>query len=144
MLAMMSVTATPDRVWRVLTSFEEMPSHLSALKQSRILKREGAHLLVEQIVKAGIPLLPITFRVILDVVDERPFLFFKQRLGSFAEFRGHWRVDSRSNGLGSRIQYFLELGMGRGLRRKTVEQQLYRTIRQTMEELLVWIENSGK
>ncbi|MES0397715.1 MAG: hypothetical protein ABUK17_09235, partial [Syntrophobacteria bacterium] len=45
-LAEMTVQAGTERIWRVLTSFEEMEAHLSGLKRSRILKRNGNHQLV--------------------------------------------------------------------------------------------------
>ena len=137
----MTVSATQERVWRVLTSFEEMPAHLSGLKRSRIVDCEDGHFLVEQVSKSVIPLLPLTFRVIMDVIEKKPFLYFKQRFGSFTEFSGHWHVGSSSHGPGSRVQYYLELGMGRGLKRRAVEQHLYRMIRENMRDLAVWIEN---
>ena len=142
-LAEMTVEAAVERVWRVLTSFEEMPAYLSGLSQSRILKREGVHRIVEQTARVGIPFLPLSFRVVLDVVEERPFLYFSQRNGTFNFFRGHWRVDRCSTGAGSRVCYYLEASVGQGLRRLPFEQQLPRMIRQNMEELAVWIDNAG-
>ena len=141
-LAEMTVAAAEERVWRVLNSFEEMPAYLSGLTQSRILKREGAYRLVEQTARMGIAFLPMTFRVVLDVVEDRPFLYFKQRNGTFTSFRGHWRVDRGSDGTGSRVLYYLEASLGQGLKRRAFEQQLQRMIRQNMQELAVWIDNS--
>ncbi len=142
-LAEMTVAAAPERVWRVLNSYEEMPAYLSGLTQSRILKKEGAYRLVEQTARVGIAFLPISFRVVLDVVEDRPFLYFKQRNGTFTSFRGHWRVDRVSVGTGSRVLYHLEASLGQGLKRRALEQQLQRMIRQNMQELAAWIDNSG-
>ena len=142
-LAEVTVAAAAERVWHVLNSFEEMPAYLSALTQSRILEKEGAYRLVEQTARMGIAFLPITFRVVLDVVEDRPFLYFKQRNGTFTSFRGHWRVDRGSGGTGSRVLYYLEASLGQGLKRRAFEQQLHRMIHQNMQELAVWIDNSG-
>jgi len=139
----MTVAAAPERVWRVLNSFEEMPAYLSGLTQSRILKKEGAYQLVEQTARVGIAFLPISFRVVLDVVEDRPFLYFKQRNGTFTSFRGHWRVDRVSVGTGSRVLYYLEASLGQGLKQRAFERQLQRMIRQNMQELAGWIDNSG-
>ena len=139
----MTVDAEVESVWRVLTSFEAMPAHLSGLRQCRILEKNGTYLVVEQTVRGGIPLLPISIRVVLDVIEERPFLHFNQRNGTFTSFRGYWRVDRSSVGTASQVLYYLEASLGQGLKRRVFEQQLHRTIRQKMQELKVWIENSG-
>lgn len=135
------VAASEERVWRVLTSFEKMPTYLSAIEHSKILKREGSYRLVEQTAKVSVPLLSFSLRVIMDVLEERPFLYFNQRLGSFASFCGHWRVDPSLAKGGSRVSYYLEAELGNGLKRRTVENQLRRLIRQNLQELASWIDN---
>jgi carbon monoxide dehydrogenase subunit G len=137
------VGASEERVWRILTSFEKMPTYLSAIEHSKILKREGSYRLVEQTARVRVPLLSFSFRVIMDVIEERPFLYFNQRLGSFASFCGHWRVDPSLAGAGSRVSYYLEAELSNGLKRRTVESQLRRLIRQNLQELASWIDNSG-
>jgi carbon monoxide dehydrogenase subunit G len=136
----MTVTAPLERVWRVLTAFEEMPAHLSALKQSRTLKQRGNYRLVEQVTKAHFAFLPISFRVVMEVVERRPFLYFTQREGSFAVFNGHWRVDPNSVGNWTRIRYYLEVAVGHGLGRLAAESQLKGIIHQNLYELSVWME----
>jgi len=78
-VAEMSVAAGTERVWRILTSFDEMDAHLSGLTESKVLKKDGNYLLVEQRAKVGISLLSFSFRVVMDVVEDRPFLYFSQR-----------------------------------------------------------------
>ena len=141
-LAEMTVAAAVDRVWRVLTSFEEMPAYLSSLSKCRVLKKNGAYRLVEQIARVKISLLPLSFRVIMDVVEDRPFLHFKQRYGSFTCFRGYWQVEDCSPGTGSVVRYYLEAGMSQGLRGRSFEQQFHRMVKQNMKELALWIDNS--
>ena len=143
-LAEMTVQAEEERVWRVLTSFEEMEAHLSGLKRSRILKKNGNHQVVEQTATVGISLLPLTFRLVMEVVEERPFLYFNQRCGSFASFRGHWRVDSESEGNGSRIHYYLEASLAKGWKGRPFEHRLRGMIRQNLQELALWIDNGSK
>lgn len=137
-VAKMTVAAGPDRVWRILTSFDEMDAHLSGLKKSKVLRKEGNYLLVEQTAKVGIPLLSFSFRVVLDVVEDKPFLYFSQRQGSFAFFRGHWKVEPTSEGTGTEIRYYLEAGsagnMGSG-------QIGNRMIKQNLQQLAAWIDN---
>ncbi len=142
-MAEMTVATTVEHVWRVLTSFEEMPAYLSYLRESRVLKKDGTYRVVEQRARAGIAFLAISFRVVLDVVEDRPYLYFKQRNGSFTSFRGYWRVDPSLNESGSRVRYYLQANLGRGLRRRAFEQNLHRMIRQSMQELAGWIDNSG-
>ena len=140
-LAEMTVQAAVERVWGVLTSFEEMDAHLSGLRRSRILQREGKRQLVEQSATVGIPLLPLTVKLVMDVVEERPFLHFNQRHGSFTSFSGHWWVDPGSGGNGTRIHYFLKASLGRGWKERPLEHQLRRMIRQNLQELAAWIDN---
>ena len=142
-LAEMAVAATPERVWQVLTSFEEMPAYLSGLTQSRILKLDGGYRLVEQTARANNSLLPLSCRIVMEVVERRPFLYFSQRFGSFAAFSGHWMVDPLLAGTGSRIQYYFELDLGQGFRRWAVEQKMFGLVRRNLKELADWIEQRG-
>ena len=80
-VAEMTVAAGTQRVWRILTSFDEMDAHLSGLKTSKVLRTEGNSFLVEQMTKVGISLLSFSFRVVMDVVEDRPYLYFNQRPG---------------------------------------------------------------
>jgi carbon monoxide dehydrogenase subunit G len=133
----MTVAAGSDRVWRILTSFDEMDAHLSGLKKSRVLKKEGNYLLVEQTAKVGIPLLSFYVRVVMDVVEERPFLYFSQRQGSFAFFRGHWRVEPASEGSGTQIRYYLEAGPARNMGSGQLGNRM---VKQNLEQLAAWID----
>jgi carbon monoxide dehydrogenase subunit G len=142
-LAEMTVQAEVERVWQVLTSFEKMETHLSGLKRSKILQRNGNHQLVEQTATVGIPLLPLTFKLVMDVVEERPFLYFNQRLGSFTSFSGHWWVDPASGGNRTRIHYYLEASLARGWKGRPFEHQLRGMIRQNLQELALWIDNGS-
>lgn len=138
----MTVAAGTDRVWQVLTSFEEMPLHLSGLNESKVLEREGNYRLVEQMTKVGIPLLSISFRVLMDVVEDKPFLHFSQRRGSFASFRGHWRIETAPQGNGTRIRYYLEASLAQRLGVPQLDNPVTRMIRQNLQQLATWIDNS--
>jgi len=139
-VAEMSVAAGTERVWRILTSFDEMDAHLSGLTESKVLKKDGNYLLVEQRAKVGISLLSFSFRVVMDVVEDRPFLYFSQRQGSFVTFRGHWRVDPTSEGKGTRISYYLETSPARSLGARHFGNLM---IKQNLEQLAAWIDNGG-
>ncbi len=139
-LAEMTVAAKAERVWHVLTSFEEMPAHLTGLNRSKVLREEGNYRLVEQTAKMGIPLSPLTFRVVMEIVEEKPFLYFNQRLGSFPSFSGHWRVEPSSEGDGTRVRYYLEASLGKRFGVRPVGHQM---ILQNLHELAAWIDNSG-
>jgi carbon monoxide dehydrogenase subunit G len=138
--AEMTVAAGRDRVWRILTSFDEMDAHLSGLKKSKVLRKEGNYLLVEQTVKVGIPLLSFNVQVVMDVVEDRPFLHFSQRQGSFAFFRGHWKVEPASEGTGTKIAYYLEVGSARSLGNGPLGNRL---IKENLQQLAAWIDNGG-
>lgn len=139
----MTVAAAPDRAWHVLTSFEEMSAHLSGFSKSKVLQRENNHRLVEQTAKVRIPLLSFSFRVVMSVVEDRPYLHFRQLQGSFSSFRGHWWVDRESTGNGTRIQYFLEASLSRGWKGGAVRHQIKSMIQQNLQDLAVWIDNGG-
>ena len=134
----MTVAAGTERVWHILTSFDEMDAHLSGLTTSKVVTKEGNHLLVEQRTKVGISLLSFTFRVLMDVVEARPFLFFSQREGSFAAFRGHWRVEPASEGKGTLIHYYLEASPAQSLGGRQFGNRL---IKQNLQQLAAWIDN---
>lgn len=144
MLAEIAVAASPDQVWSILTSFNEMSAHLRALERSKILTHNGNYRLVEQSARVEVPLLSLSLRVVLDVVEERPFLYFTQREGSFTEFSGYWRVDPEGSGLGSRIRYYVELDLPRGLRRFAADWQLRRMVQRNLEDLARWIQGAGR
>jgi ribosome-associated toxin RatA of RatAB toxin-antitoxin module len=116
---------------------------LSGFSKSKVLQRENNHRLVEQAAKVGIPLLSLSFRVVMSVVEDRPYLHFRQLQGSFSFFRGHWWVDPESTGNGTRIQYFLEASLARGWKRGPVRHQIKSMIQQNLQELAVWIDNGG-
>ena len=139
-VAEMTVAAGTQRVWRILTSFDEMDAHLSGLKTSKVLRTEGNYFLVEQRTKVGISLLSFSFRVVMDVVEDRPYLYFSQRQGSFATFRGHWKVEPRSDAKGTRISYYLEASPAQGLGGR---QFGTRMIKQNLQQLAAWIDNGG-
>ena len=136
--AEMTVAAGTERVWRILTSFDEMDAHLSGIITSKVLTREGKYLLVEQRTKVGISLLSFTFRVLMEVLEDRPFLYFNQRKGSFATFRGHWRVEPESEGKGTRIRYYLEASLAKSIGGGQLGNRL---IRQNLQQLAAWIDN---
>jgi carbon monoxide dehydrogenase subunit G len=139
-VAEMTVAAGTERVWRILTSFDEMDAHLSGLKTSKVLRTEGNYFLVEQRAKVGISLLSFSFRVVMDVVEDRPYLYFNQRQGSFATFRGHWKVEPRSDAKGTRISYYLEASPAQSLGGR---QFGTRMIKQNLQQLAAWIDNGG-
>ena len=139
-VAEMTVAAGTQRVWRILTSFDEMDAHLSGLKTSKVLRTEGNYFLVEQRTKVGISLLSFSFRVVMDVVEDRPYLYFNQRQGSFATFRGHWKVEPRSDAKGTRISYYLEASPAQSLGGR---QFGTRMIKQNLQQLAAWIDNGG-
>ena len=139
----MTVAAEADRAWQVLTSFEEMSTHLSGLSTSRVLQKEDNYRLVEQGTRVGIPLLSFSFQVVMNVIEDRPYLHFRQLRGSFSSFRGYWRVEPGSNGNGTRIQYFLEASLARGWKGGPFRHQIKSMIQQNLQELAVWIDNGG-
>jgi carbon monoxide dehydrogenase subunit G len=136
----MTVAAGTDRVWSILTSFDEMDAHLSGLKKSKVLRKAGNYLVVEQTAKVGIPLLSFYFRVVMEVVEDRPFLYFSQTEGSLAFFRGHWKVEPASGGTGTQIRYYLEAGPARSLGGGQIGNRM---IRQNLQQLADWIDNGG-
>jgi ribosome-associated toxin RatA of RatAB toxin-antitoxin module len=120
-----------------------MSAHLSGFSKSKVLQRENNHRLVEQTAKVGIPLLSLSFRVVMSVVEDRPYLHFRQLQGSFSSFRGHWWVDPESAGNGTRIQYFLEASLARGWKEGPVRHKIKSLIQKNLQELAVWIDNGG-
>jgi carbon monoxide dehydrogenase subunit G len=140
-LAEMTVAAQPDRAWHVLTSFEEMSARLSGFSKSKVLQTEDNYRLVEQTARVGIPLLSFSFRVVMTVVEDRPYLHFRQLRGSFSSFRGHWWVEPESTGNGTRIQYFLEASLARGWKGGPFGHHIKSMIHQNLQDLAAWIDN---
>ena len=142
-LAEMTVAAEAARAWHVLTSFEEMSAHLSGLSKSKVVQTEDNYRLVEQTATVGITLLSFSFRVVMTVVEDRPYLHFSQLRGSFSSFSGHWWVDPGSTGKGTRIQYFLEASLARGWKGGLFRRHIRSMIHQNLQELAGWIDNGG-
>jgi carbon monoxide dehydrogenase subunit G len=141
MLTEMTVAAKPNRVWHVLTSFDRMVAHMSHLEQSRTLRQKGNHRLVEQTAK--IPLLSLTLHTVLDVLEERPFLYFTQREGPFSELSGYWQVAPTFGGTPTLIRYYLELRVGGAARRWMMNRHLGRVIDKNFQDLAIWIDSGN-
>jgi carbon monoxide dehydrogenase subunit G len=140
-VAEMTVAAEVDRAWHVLTSFEEMSAHLSGLSESKVLQTKDKYRLVEQTARVGIPLLSFSFRVVMTVVEGRPYLHFRQLRGSFSSFRGHRWLEPESTGNGTRIQYFLEASLARGWKGGPFGHHIKSMIHQNLQDLAAWIDN---
>lgn len=103
----LTVAATPEEVWAVLTDFDHMASYLSNLAYSQVLSREGDRLVVEQKGKTSGGVLSFEFQSVREL-QLKPFELIRshQLRGSMKKVDGTTRL--HPEGTQTRIESHLE------------------------------------
>ena len=102
------VRASPQHVWNVLTDYESLPGFVPDLLSSKVLSREGNHVLLEQRSRTGFLFISQTVRLVLDV-EEKPIGAIDIHLvsGDMRHYDAHWEIMPATEGgeRGTRIRY---------------------------------------
>jgi len=93
------VRAARRRVWQALTDYPNLHRRLPKVRESRLLSREGATVVLEQTGRTGILFVEITVRFRLRVEENEPeSVLFRQEEGDFSVYRGRWDLEEREEG----------------------------------------------
>ena len=100
------VAATRQTVAAVLTDYERIPEFMPGVKNSQVLSRGQAGLVVEQEATARFMMFSKTVHLVLEVSEDGGTIRFRDRCGnSFTTYEGAWRLTDTSRN--TRIVYEL-------------------------------------
>lgn len=107
--AEMVLPVAPEKVWSVLTDYEHLSEFIPLLNQSRITKRDGQELLLDQTGTIRFPFYKKDLQVVFRV-NEEPMtaLRFKKISGSFVVYDGSWQLKPVSQGTCVRYEATVE------------------------------------
>lgn len=94
------IPAPHDRVWGVLSNYDDLEDIVPALTESRVIAGEDGEMILEQEGRAGLWFFQRDFHVTLEVT-EVPGTYIGFRAigeGSFRHFEGTWQVEDREGG----------------------------------------------
>src|SRR5689334_2094924 len=91
--ARFSIAEPADLAIAVLTDYEQIPRFMPDVRKSKVLSRNGGHVIVEQEATARLLLFSKDFHLVL-AVDEQPLsVHFTDQCGrNFTRYEGVWRV----------------------------------------------------
>ncbi|MBU6228962.1 MAG: SRPBCC family protein [Cyanobacteria bacterium REEB459] len=115
-LAATEIATSPERVWQVLTDYDNLASFIPNLSLSQRLRHPQGGIRLEQIGSQCFLSLRFCARVVIDMVEEFPHrLKFTLVEGDFRQFQGEWRLQSASTGLATYLSYELRLAPAWGM-----------------------------
>lgn len=107
------VVATPaEAAWAAITDYEGIPRIAPSVKRSRVLRRDGGKVLLEQEAAASVLFFSKQLRLLLEVVESPPreIVFREISRADFAHYEGFWRIEEITDGL--RVSYGLDVERG--------------------------------
>lgn len=106
------VSATPQQAWKVLTDYERLPQFVPELVHSRVMKRTGNEVLLEQESRAGFLFFSYNLRMTVRVT-EQAFSAIDIALvsGGMKRYDARWELEGiQENGReGTRIRYSAQM-----------------------------------
>lgn len=102
------VTAMPQQAWKVLTDYERLPQFVPELVQSKVVRRDGNEVLLEQESRAGFLFFSYNLRMTVRIT-EQPYSAIGIGLvsGGMKQYDARWELeDAQEDGRsGTRIRY---------------------------------------
>ena len=124
-LAVQLRTGIPlDVLWDVLTDYEELETFIPNLAKSKLVRRDGPTVQLQQVGSQQLLGLRFSAQVLLELTEYRPegLLQFRMLRGDFRRFEGSWRV--RSLPEGSSLLYELTVQGCLGMPIALIEERL--------------------
>ena len=90
----------PEVAWAVLTDYERLPEFIPGMQESKVVSRNGGHVLVDQRGTASLLFLSFPIEVRLDI-EEMPFELVESHAvsGNFHDLSGTYRLEVRGERL---------------------------------------------
>jgi ribosome-associated toxin RatA of RatAB toxin-antitoxin module len=106
------VAASHEAAWEAITDYEGIPRLAPSMKSSRVLRRDGHKVLVEQEAVASAFFFTKQLRMLLEIAESPPrkLVFRDVARRDFARYEGFWTIDETPDGL--RVSYGLDVERG--------------------------------
>jgi ribosome-associated toxin RatA of RatAB toxin-antitoxin module len=138
--AQLRLPLTEEAVWQVLTDYEGLPSFIPNLISSRLLRRDGTLVLLEQIGSQRLVGLNFTASVQLELRERcsEGILGFRMVSGDFRRFEGAWTLVKTNEGVRLRYELLVQacLGMPIALIEQRLREDLATNLRSVALEAL--------
>lgn len=104
--ARFEIAAPPETVREMLTDYAGIPRFMPDVRKSVVIRRTGAHVLVEQEAKSKVMFFSKTIHLLLEVHEGAGVLTFRDTCGkSFSRYSGAWTLVA--DGAGTSVTYSL-------------------------------------
>ena len=103
-VARVSVKASPDKVWQILTDYDNAPRVFPQLKHSKLLQDHGAQKTVKHVLAPSG--LPGTYEYVVEVKEASPHSLEWHRVsGAFKQVDGYWKLEPLDGGRTTLVTY---------------------------------------
>ena len=104
------INATPAKVWKTLTDYDNLSSYLPKVMASSVIERNGNEVTLDQTGKTGIFIFEKVVHFQLKLTEKFPeSISFKQISGDFLVYQGDWRLETSSAIQGTLLLYNAKL-----------------------------------
>ena len=98
-IAHMTVPADVEKVWAVLTDYDNLADYMPHLDKSEVLHRQDGRVTVRQEGSVWFPLRKLRSSATMEVQESPPRqISFKATAGDYAVYEGHWRLQPSPEG----------------------------------------------
>ena len=98
-VAHMTVPADVERVWSVLTDYDNLADYMPHLDKSEVIQRRPDRVTLRQEGSVWFPMKKLKSSATMEVRESPPQqISFKATAGDYAVYEGHWRLQPRPEG----------------------------------------------
>jgi ribosome-associated toxin RatA of RatAB toxin-antitoxin module len=103
-VARVSVKASPERVWQILTDYDNAPRVFPQLRHSKLLHEHGGQKTVKHVLAPSG--LPGTYEYVVEVKEAAPHSLEWHRVsGAFKQVDGYWKLEPLDGGHTTLVTY---------------------------------------
>lgn len=103
-VARVSVKASPDKVWQILSDYDNAPKVFPQLKKSKLLQDHGSSKIVKHVLAPSG--MPGTFEYTVEVKENAPHSLEWHRVsGAFKQVDGYWKLEPLDGGHTTLVTY---------------------------------------
>ncbi|MEB3230316.1 MAG: SRPBCC family protein [Leptolyngbyaceae bacterium] len=125
-----------EKVWTILTDYENLADFIPSLKQSRRLEHPANGIRIEQIGSESLLKIKFCARVVLDMVESFPHsLSFEMVEGDFKMFCGEWQLQPIEGDAATELTYTLRVWPSRLMPVSLIEKRLGQGLRANLSAI---------
>jgi ribosome-associated toxin RatA of RatAB toxin-antitoxin module len=103
-VARVSIKASPDKVWQILSDYDNAPKVFPQLKKSKLMQDHGSSKIVKHVLAPSG--LPGTYEYIVEVKESAPHSLEWHRVsGAFKQVDGYWKLEPLDGGHTTLVTY---------------------------------------